>query len=56
MSYLYLDLSNLDTNSFLKHEFIMNCNQNMSFNAKWSNITDGVFYIDNMTALTTLKN
>jgi len=50
--YLFLDFNRVDSSSFLKQGIIMNCNQGLSFKAKWSDITDGVFYIDNMKQLT----
>ena len=53
--YLYLDFNSIDSSSFLHDPIIMNCNQNLSFNAYWSKITDGILYIDNMTELHKLK-
>lgn len=50
-SYLFLDFNNADKNSFLRKEIIMNCNQRFSLNARWSEISDAVFYIDKMTGL-----
>ncbi len=49
--YLYFDFNKIDSTSFLKNQFVMNCNQRLSLNAKWSKITDGIFYIDKMTGL-----
>ncbi len=49
--YLFLDFNTMDSTSFLKGETIMNCNQRLSLNAKWCNISDAVFYIDRMTSL-----
>jgi len=53
--FLYFDFNEIDSTSFLRKEFVMNCNQRLSLNAKWSKITDGIFYIDKMTGLTKLK-
>jgi len=53
--YLYLDFNEIDSTSFLQNENIMNCNQRLSFNAQWSKITDGIFYIDKMTGLNSIK-
>ncbi len=39
--YLFFDFNQIDSTSFLRNEIIMNCNQRLSFNAKWCKITDG---------------
>lgn len=53
--FLYFDFNEIDSTSFLRNEFVMNCNQRLSLNAKWSKITDGIFYIDKMTRLNKLE-
>lgn len=53
--FLYFDFNEIDSTSFLQNDIVMNCNQRLSLNARWSKITDGVFYIDKMTGLTKLE-
>lgn len=53
--YLFLHFNDIDKNSFLRKELIMNCNQGFNLNARWSEMTDAIFYIDKMTGLNNLE-
>ena len=44
--YVYLDMSKIGSDSFLKEDFFSIMNQRGSEKREWSNLIDGLFYID----------
>ncbi len=47
--YLFLNFSSIRYSTFMFSRVNMNCNNSQSMNARWCNITDGIFYIDRMS-------
>jgi erythromycin esterase-like protein len=53
--YFYLNTADCISGSFLKRESFSMMNQNMSETADWSQLIDGIFYIDTMHSITKSK-
>ena len=49
--YAYINMSDIDSDSFLKKEFISVINQRANEKHDWSNLVDGLFYIDAISTI-----
>jgi erythromycin esterase-like protein len=48
MQYAFINFNELQDDSFLKKEIFLRVNQDINMSGKWSNMIDGLFYIDTM--------